>query len=76
MHTSHTRNVLKRTKFATEVPSSLMSLRNYKKLQRDPHERILDDHPEPDRNIPPIPLLYWDGCDDVHRLADVEVAMQ
>ncbi|KAI9464032.1 hypothetical protein BJY52DRAFT_1184435 [Lactarius psammicola] len=52
------RSQLKRTKVATEQPSSLAKSQNYKELQRHSHERILDDRPEPDCDIPPIPLLY------------------
>ncbi|KIM81444.1 hypothetical protein PILCRDRAFT_787677 [Piloderma croceum F 1598] len=50
--------------------------------KHQPSEKILDDRPEPDPDIPPIPLLYdgfghfldiMDACDNVPGLADVEV---
>ncbi|KAI9438257.1 hypothetical protein H4582DRAFT_2129245 [Lactarius indigo] len=73
----------KRAKVATQTPSSLAKSQTYVELQRDPRERILDDRPDPDYQIPPIPLLYsgfghfldiTDGRDDVPGLADIEVA--
>ncbi|KAH9077703.1 hypothetical protein EDB83DRAFT_2285803 [Lactarius deliciosus] len=73
----------KRTKVATQPPSSLARSQTYIDLQRDSRERILDDRPEPDRDIPPIPLLYsgfghfldiMDGHDNVPGLADIQVA--
>ena len=75
---------LKRTRLATEPPSSLAEQQNYESLQQDPLERILDDRPTPDLSIPPIPLLYHGfghfldiiGCIDVDipGLADIKVA--
>ncbi|KAH9167048.1 hypothetical protein EDB89DRAFT_2127435 [Lactarius sanguifluus] len=71
----------KRTKVATQSPSSLARSQAYVDLQRDSRERILDDRPEPE--IPPIPLLYsgfghfldvMDGRRDVPGLADIKVA--
>ncbi|KAH9167059.1 hypothetical protein EDB89DRAFT_1910268 [Lactarius sanguifluus] len=48
----------KRARIATEPPSSLAKSQAYVNLQRDSRQRILDDRPEPDHQIPPIPLLY------------------
>ena len=68
---------LKRVKVVTTAPST-----TYKCLQYQPSEKILDDRPEPDPDIPPIPLLYdgfghfldiMDARDDVPGLADVDV---
>ena len=56
----------------------------YERLQHQPSEKILDDRPEPDPDIPPIPLPYdgfghfldiVDAHDDVPGLADVDVLM-
>jgi len=58
-----------RLKIATEAPSKVSKLENYKALQTQPQQRILDDRPYADRFIPPISLLY-DGFgvfDDVLR---------
>lgn len=74
---------IKRAKLANDPPSFLAESQNYERLQQDSRERILDDRPEPDRDIPPVPLLYpgfghfldiVDGCGNVPRLADVKVA--
>ncbi|KAH9051258.1 hypothetical protein EDB87DRAFT_1836674 [Lactarius vividus] len=68
---------------AVRSPSSLARSQGYVELQRDSRERILDDRPEPDYEIPPIPLLYsgfghfldiMDGRDDVPGLAAIKVA--
>ena len=40
------------------APSTLNDHSNYGSLQLNPAERIMDDVPEPDLNIPPLPLLY------------------
>ena len=74
--------IVSKAKFATMVPSNTGKSNTYKCLQHQPSEKILDDCPEPDPDIPPIPLLYdsfghfldiMDGCDNVPGLADVEV---
>ncbi|KAH8993239.1 hypothetical protein EDB86DRAFT_1366973 [Lactarius hatsudake] len=74
---------LKRAKLANGPPSFLAESQNYNRLQRNSRERLLDDRPEPDRDVPPVPLLYpgfghfldiVDGCDNVPGLADVKVA--
>jgi hypothetical protein len=73
---------LKRAKIVTTAPSTTGKLAIYEHLQYQPSEKILDDRPEPDADIPPIPLLYhgfghfldiMDARDDVPGLADVEV---
>jgi hypothetical protein len=73
---------LKRTKLARMLPQMTGKSSLYLHLQEDPSEKILDDRPHPDADIPPIPLLYdgfghfldvMDGHDDVPGLADVEV---
>jgi len=47
----------KRTKLATTAPSETGEPQAYRRLQRDPLERILDDRPIPDADMPPISLL-------------------
>lgn len=73
---------LKRTRLATMTPSDAGEPSLYLNLQNDPSEKILDDRPHPDADIPPIPLLYdgfghfldvMAGHDDVPGLADVQV---
>jgi len=39
-------------------PSNLNTLSTYQQLQLDPGQKILDDFPQPDLNIPPLALLY------------------
>jgi hypothetical protein len=65
-----------------KTPSDTGKSATYKCLQQEPSEMILDDCPELDPNIQPIPLLYdgfghfldiMDACDNVPGLADVEV---
>ena len=73
---------LKRAKVVTKAPSDTGRSATYERLQQDPSEKILDDRPEPDPDIPPIPLLYdgfghfldiMDARVDVPGLADVDV---
>lgn len=45
-------------KMADISPSKLNEYSQYAGMQKDSKERILDDHPEPDVDIPPLPLLY------------------
>jgi len=40
------------------APSTAAKLENYRKSQLDPKNRIMDDRPEKDNLIAPIPLLY------------------
>ncbi|KIM72228.1 hypothetical protein PILCRDRAFT_99398 [Piloderma croceum F 1598] len=49
---------LKCAKFVTTVPSTTGKSDIYQCLQHQPSEKILDDCPEPDPDIPPIPLFY------------------
>ncbi len=72
----------KRTKLVTTAPSDIGKSSTYLDLQKNPSERILDDRPQPDADIPPISLLYdgfghfldiTDGHDDVPGLTDVKV---
>jgi Crinkler effector protein N-terminal domain len=55
--TSHY-EAFKRQKVVTMAPSDLATSSEYEPLQNLSTERILDDRPEPDLDIPPIPLLY------------------
>jgi hypothetical protein len=73
---------LKRAKIVTTAPSTTGKSDVYERLQHQPSEKILDDRPEPDPDIPPIPLLYdgfghfldiMDARDDVPGLTDVDV---
>ncbi|KIL58377.1 hypothetical protein M378DRAFT_170630, partial [Amanita muscaria Koide BX008] len=73
---------LKRAKIVTNEPSDIGTSEKYQSLQGDPSERILDDRPKPDDDIPPISLLYegfghfldiMDGHKNVPGLADVDV---
>jgi len=73
---------LKRAKIVQGSPSYIGKSATYQRLQRDLSEKVLDDRPEADADIPPIPLLYegfghfldiTDGRDDVPGLADVDV---
>ena len=73
---------LKCTKFATTAPSDAAKQAAHERLQQDPSEKILDDRPEPDLDIPPISLLYegfghfldiMDGRGNVPGLADIDV---
>jgi len=75
-------NRLKRAKIVTNAPSETAKPTLYEDIQGEPSERILDDRPEPDLDIPPVSLLYKgfghfldivDGRDDVLGLADVDV---
>ena len=72
---------LKRARLATMAPSDAGKPSSYLDLQNDPSEKILDDRPHLDPDIPPVPLLYdgfghfldiMDGHDDAPGLADVE----
>ena len=49
---------LLRLRIADEAPSVTAKLENYIKSQKDPNKRILDDRPEKDDLVAPIPLLY------------------
>jgi len=49
---------LLRLRITDEAPSVTAKLENYIESQNDPNNRILDDRPEKDDLIAPIPLLY------------------
>jgi len=58
-----------RLKIVLDAPSNVSKPENYRAIQKQPQQRILDDRPRADRFIPPISLLY-DGFgifDDVFR---------
>ena len=74
---------LKRTKLATTSPSTAAQPSIYENNQNTPSEKILDDRPEQDADIPPVPLLYdgfgefqdiVDGVTDVPGLSKVDMA--
>jgi len=57
----------KQFRYYTEAPEAMLSLAKpsnlnifstYQHLQLDPKQKILDDFPQPDLNIPPLALLY------------------
>jgi hypothetical protein len=52
---------------SSEAPSKISQLEDYKKLQKNSKQRILDNRPSADRFIPPISLLYdgFGAFDDV-----------
>jgi hypothetical protein len=50
-------------------------------MQRNDSQRILDDRPSADLDVPPIPLLYsgfghfvdiYNGCDDIPYLSGID----
>jgi hypothetical protein len=49
---------VKRTKVLQIAPSQFARSSNYESLQNDLREKILDDRPREDENIPPVSLLY------------------
>ena len=74
---------LKRTKLVISSPSTVAQPSKYEKNQNTPSEKILDDRPEQDADIPPFPLLYdgfgefldiVDGVTDVPGLSEVNTA--
>ena len=50
---------LKKAKLVKTVPSKISSLIAYKSLQGDSHQKLLDNHPSPNKDIPPVVLLYY-----------------
>lgn len=73
---------LKRAKIVTTAPSTTAKPEVYEPLQLEPSEKIYDDRPKPDPDIPSIVLLYegfghfldiMDGREDVPGLADINV---
>jgi hypothetical protein len=72
---------LKRPKIVRNAPSDTAKPAVYEPLQQQPSEKIFDDRPEPDADIPSIALYkgfghfldIMDGRDDVPGLADIDV---
>ena len=73
---------LKRTKLATTSPSTAAQPSKYETNQNRPSEKILDDRPKQDADIPPVPLLYdgfgefqdiTDGVTDVPGLSEMDM---
>ena len=51
-------SLFKRCRLATTVPSKIAVPNEYHNIQELPSQRILDDRPVPDHNVPPVALLY------------------
>jgi hypothetical protein len=75
-------NRLKRAKIVTWAPSETAKPAVYEHLQQETSEKIFDDRPAPEPDIPSVALLYegfghfldiMDGRDDVPGLADIDV---
>lgn len=49
---------LKSCKLANIQPNELNNHTTYSGLQKDKREKILDNRPDPDEDVPPLPLLY------------------
>jgi hypothetical protein len=73
---------LKRSKLATVAPSVTAQPSEYRSLQRRPSQRILDDCPERDEDLPPVSLIYdgfgsfkdiFHGQVDVPGLSDIDL---
>ncbi|KAF8338646.1 hypothetical protein F5887DRAFT_1235893 [Amanita rubescens] len=71
----------KRAKLIALAPSDTSKPSYYQKMQGNASQRILDDRPLPDVDVPPAPLLYsgfghfvdiYNGCDDVPYLSDID----
>ncbi len=56
--TQLTANRLKNMKLVASAPSTVAKPSLYRAMQDDATGRVLDDHPVPDKGIPPIELLY------------------
>jgi hypothetical protein len=73
---------LKRARIVKIRPSETAKSAEYESLQKQPSEKIFDDRPGPNADIPPIPLLYdgfghfldiMDARDNVPGIADIDV---
>ncbi|KAI0030038.1 hypothetical protein K488DRAFT_72519, partial [Vararia minispora EC-137] len=73
----------KRAKVVSEAPSDVSKSANYEALQKMPSERILDNRPVADKDIPPMPLLYrgfglfidiYNGNDNISELQHIDHA--
>ncbi|EDR05746.1 uncharacterized protein LACBIDRAFT_329298 [Laccaria bicolor S238N-H82] len=71
----------KKAKLITMAPSDASKTIFYENLQRNASERILDDRPSADSNVPPAPLLYsgfghfldiYNGLEDVPSLSKID----
>ena len=71
----------KRAKLTALSPSDASKPLYYEDLQRNASQRILNDRPLADLNVPPAPLLYsgfghfvdiYDGCEDVPYLSKID----
>jgi len=71
----------KRAKLIALAPSDASKPSYYQKMQGNASQRILDDRPLADVDVPPAPLLYsgfghfvdiYNGCDDVPYLSDID----
>ncbi|TFK18037.1 hypothetical protein FA15DRAFT_731608 [Coprinopsis marcescibilis] len=51
-------DLLKRAKLIDLAPSQIAKPAQYKSLQQNPSQKILDDRPSPDVDVAPIALLY------------------
>ena len=63
------------------APSTTAKPEIYETLQQEPSEKIFDNRPEPEANIPSVALLYegfghfldiMDSCHNVPGLADID----
>jgi hypothetical protein len=70
----------KRAKLIALVPSDASKPSYYQKMLGNASQRILDDRPLADVDVPPAPLLYsgfshfvdiYNGCNDVPYLSDI-----
>jgi len=73
---------LKRSKLATLAPSVIAQPSEYRSIQNRSSQRILDDRPERDEDLPPVSLIYdgfghfldvFHGHLDVPGLSDVSL---
>jgi len=74
---------IKRSKVARTAPSSFAQPRTYRSTQKDLTDKILDDRPSEDDDIPPVSLLYdgfgqfldiFAGDTNVEDVNDVKVS--
>ena len=72
----------KRAKLTALAPSDASKPSYYQKIQGNASQKILDDRPLADVDVPPAPLLYsgfghfvdiYNGCDDVPYLSDIDL---
>ena len=72
---------VKRAKLTVLAPLDMSKPTYYQDMQRNASQRILNDHPFADLDVPPTPLLYsgfshfadiYNGCDGVPFLLDID----